>query len=314
METETPQTSFLSPAGMAIAILIAAVAAYSGYRWYAGARTIPAPTYISGFTNPTKVPTIPKDLPRKFAEKAHKKEISGFMNPTKVTDIINKIKKTPYKDAKYADEWFSNMEPSANQTYDGITTEPFYSSIMTEGFGGVTKGAGIPDCLRSTSEGTELVSMFSNRGDKGAADLRELTQIVSKLACFKKDLVSPSFTVDSTRYQQFVTMHDIEPIAETTGRCFSKTISPRDLELAFDKWNSRGEHLVRRLSATKRFSGEEINKSEALFRAVIRDVKDIARGSCLQGTPMIAGKPGPRDPWPYESPKYSEYGEYKGYY
>jgi hypothetical protein len=295
---------------MAIAVIITGVAVYAAYRWYTGASTIPAPTYMSGFTNPTKVPTVARDLPRKAAEK---RQVSGFANPINIPDMKKLTKKTPYKNAKYADEWFSNVE-SAKETHDGITSEPFYSSIMKEGFGGVARGAGIPDCLRSTAEGTELISIFSNRGDKGVADLRELTQIVSKLACFKKDLVSPSFVVDSTRYQQFVTMHDIEPIAETTGRCFSKTISPRDLELAFDKWNSRGEHLVRRLSAAKQLSAEEVAKAESLFRAVIRDVKDIARGSCLQGLPMIAGKPGPRDPWPYEPPKYNEYGEYKGYY
>jgi len=224
----------------------------------------------------------------------------------------------PYKDALYVNEWFSNKNSSENANakaeYDEITSEPFYSSMMKEGFGGVARGAGAPDCLRSSSEGAELIGLFSNRGDRGAADLRELTQIMSKLSCFKKDLVSPAFQVEATRYQQFVTMHDIEPIAETTARCFSKTISPRDLEIAFDKWNTRGEHLIRRLSAAKQFNAAETQKAEELFRAVIRDVKDIARGSCLQGTPMIAGSPGPRDPWPYESPKFSEFGEYKGYY
>ena len=109
-------------------------------------------------------------------------------------------------------------------------------------------------------------------------------------------------------------MHDIEPIAETTGTCFAKTISPRDLELAFDKWTSRGELLVRRLSSSHKLSPQEVESAQCLFHAVIRDVKDIARGSCLQGEPTIAGKPGPRDPHPFEDPDTVEYGTYTGYY
>lgn len=184
-------------------------------------------------------------------------------------------------------------------------------------FGGVARGAGVPDCLRSSAEGAELVAMFQGVGqdnDYNAENARELTQIVSKLSCFKKDLVGPSHIVEATRYQQFVTMHDIEPIAETTGRCFAKTISPRDLEIAFDKWQDRGEKLIRMLCADNRMSSTQADKAKQLFTYVVRDVKDIARGACLQGDVSIAGKPGPRDAHPYENPDLENLGEYKGYY
>ncbi len=188
----------------------------------------------------------------------------------------------------------------------------------TEGFfGGVARGAGSPDCLRSSAEGSELVAMFQHTGkdnDYNSENARELTQIVSKLSCFKKDLISPSHIVEATRYQQFVTMHDIEPIAETTGRCFAKTISPRDLEIAFDKWQDRGEKLIRMLCADNHLSSAEHEKAMKLFEYLLRDVKDIARGSCLQGEAIIAGKPGPRDAHPFENPELENLGEYKGYY
>jgi hypothetical protein len=188
---------------------------------------------------------------------------------------------------------------------------------VKEGFGGAARGTGSPDCLRSSAEGAQLIALFSDRQpsfEEGSDDLRELTQIVSKLSCFKKDLVSPSYIVEATRYQQFVTMHDIEPIAETTGRCFAKTISPRDLEIAFDKWSNRGELLVRRLCTEYQLSSQDVNKAQTLLRAVIRDVKDIARGACLQGEPRIAGQPGPRDAHPYEPASLQNLGEYSGYY
>lgn len=194
-------------------------------------------------------------------------------------------------------------------------------SERSEGFyGGAARGTGLPDCMHSSAEGSELVGMFMNRVDVAGdasynqENLDELIQIVSKLSCFKKDLVSPSYIVEATRYQPFATAHDIEPIAETTGRCFAKTISPRDLELAFDKWTDRGEKLIRMLCTSMGFNGAELDKANKLFTALLRDVKDIARGKCLQGEPSIAGKLAPRDAGPYEAPGLQALGPYNGYY
>lgn len=206
--------------------------------------------------------------------------------------------------------------------YTGYLPQPSFKTgfedCKKEGFfGGVARGSGVPDCLRSSAEGAELVAMFQGAGednDYNAENAKELTQIVSKLSCFKKDLISPSHIVEATRYQQFVTMHDIEPIAETTGRCFAKTISSRDLEIAFDKWQDRGEKLIRMLCADNNFTSANCDKAIKLFEYVVRDVKDIARGSCLQGEAIIAGKPGPRDAHPFENPDLENFGEYKGYY
>jgi len=174
-----------------------------------------------------------------------------------------------------------------------------------------------PDCLTNSHEAKSLMDIFSSKEhsfEEGPADFRELSQIVGKLTCFKKDLISSSYVVDSTRHQPFITMHDLEPISETTGRCFTKTISPRDLEIAFDKWTTRGEMLIRRLCTEYKLSESNVNKSQELFHSLIRDVKDVARGACLQGDPMIAGKPGPRDPHPFDAPANVEFGEYTGYY
>ena len=120
----------------------------------------------------------------------------------------------------------------------------------TEGFGGVAVGSGLPDCLRTSSEAAQVADFFLQREtvvEEGKDDLRELLLLLGKLACFKKDLMSTAGLVESTRYQPYSTAHDIEPIAETTSRCLAKTIPPRDLELAFDKWASRGGKLLQRL-------------------------------------------------------------------
>ena len=208
---------------------------------------------------------------------------------------------------------------ASNYLYKGATVPlPSYKTGMqVEGFGGAAVGTGQPNCLRSSSEAAALHAMLQP-DDTCESDIsddsRELEQVLSKLCCFKKDLVSPSYIVEATRYQKYVTSHDIEPIAETTARCFSKTISPRDLEIAFDKWHMRLIILVKRLSAAKKSSEAEAKKAEALAEAVVRDVKDIARGACLQGEPMMGGKPGPRDAHPYDPPSEAELGKFTGYY
>jgi len=189
--------------------------------------------------------------------------------------------------------------------------------LVAESFGGVSKGAGVPDCLRSSSEGARLLGLFEGREpscEEGSNDLKELAELVGKLLCFKKDLVSPSYTVSATRHQRYVTSHDVEPIAETTGRCFAKTLGPRDLGLAFDKWTSRGEFLIQKLCTAAKLAPKEVDTAQELFRFVIRDVRDIANGTCLEGEPKIAGKPGPRDAHPYQSSAYDVIGEYDGYY
>ena len=187
----------------------------------------------------------------------------------------------------------------------------------TEGFyGGVAMGAGEPDCLRTSSEGAALIDLFSDKpctSESGADDLRELKQIAGKLSCFKKDLLSPSHVIDATRYQKFTTSHDIEPVAETTGRCFAKTLSPRDLELSIEKWTGRGQALVRRLSASYRLSPADVEKAQALFQAMARDVADVARSTCMPDT-GVATPAGPRDPAGRPEPGVEQTSEYKGYY
>ena len=274
---------------MAITILIVCISLYFAWRWFKGANTVPVPSYISGFTSMEMPRTAP-------GVKQNASEASEFfMNPASGSQ--------------------KKQEPFVGGPMGGpLISRTLDASGNAEGFyGGAVRGTGSPDCLRTSSEGAALVAMF--QCDAAAeSDHHELSQIVGKLSCFKKDLMSTAFVVDATRKQEFVTMHDIEPIGETTGRCFAKTISPRDLELSFDKWTQRGELLVNRLSAADKLSPADADKAMSLFRAVVRDVKDVARGACFVGEPMIAGKPGPRDPHPFESPDLKDLGTYSGYY
>ena len=186
-----------------------------------------------------------------------------------------------------------------------------------EGFGGVAVGAGLPDCLRTSSEGAQVADFFLQKEtvvEEGKDDLRELLLLLGKLACFKKDLMSTAGLVESTRYQAYSTAHDIEPIAETTSRCLAKTIPPRDLELAFDKWASRGGKLLQRLCTAYGVSPSENEKVKKTFSELLADVKDVASKVCFVGEPLIAGKKFERGAQSYEPTTLADLGAYKGYY
>jgi len=326
----------VSPSSLALIFIIILLCIWIAWNYYKGGATVPSPAYASGFVGgQTAGPRIITSGQRLKAKKANKytatkpaplsaatKAQMGPMAPSVYKQGFRSSSENP----SVQDEWPANIgyeikDKKALAQAPNIDSADRMERTGEGFFGGVAKGSGSPDCSRSSLEGAQLIAFFQDIADnqestveQGSEDLRELTQIVGKLSCFKKDLVSPAYIVNMTRSQQFVTMHDIEPIAETTGRCFSKTISPRDLEIAFDKWSARGELLIRRLCTAYRLQTKDVNTAEELFRALIRDIKDIARSSCLQGEPTIAGKPGPRDPHPYQSPGLIELGEYSGYY
>ena len=185
-----------------------------------------------------------------------------------------------------------------------------------EGFAGVAVGAGLPECLRSSSSASQLYSIVSDpsKGEEGSADFKEFALLLSQLCCFKKDLLGVAGVVEATRYQEFNTQLDLEPIAETTARCFAKTIPPRDLEIAFDKWQKRGHFLLTRLCTAAGLSEAQHLSAEGLFKDLITDVKTAATSKCLSGEPTINAEPAPREVKNYQPPTLNNLGPYTGYY
>jgi len=197
-------------------------------------------------------------------------------------------------------------------------TSGFSDASGHEGFfGGVAVGSGDPDCLRSSSEAAQLYSTFRSRTSttsEGPEDLSELRLLLSKMACFKKDLLGTAQQIEATRYQAYATSMDIEPIAETTARCFAKTIPKRDLDIILEKWSTRAQTLIVRLCTSMTFSEAEHRQAESLLNALVKDISDVAQSVCLAGTPTIGGKPVGRELSGLESASLQEQGTYKGYY
>lgn len=181
--------------------------------------------------------------------------------------------------------------------------------IMSEGFG----GPAAPDYLRTTSELAELIAFFTDREDtteEGPDDLREMTLLCSKLSAFKKDIVGVARVVNATASLPYATAHDIEPVAETTARCLSKTIPERDLNLIIDKWGSRGEILLRRLCTEYEISPNENTRLLDLFQNAINDLADLVKGQCFASPMEEQG----RALGGYESPALKDLATYKGYF
>ena len=323
----------LNPSTMAIVVIFVLVATWIAYTWFYGGVTVPLPSYAIGFRGSEGFRnSVGLGSAQAFVDSSG--AVQGFVDSSGAVQGFRNISASiqGFFDSSGAIQGFFDSSGAIQGFRDSVglgsaqgfqvpkfvkkedeEKKGFRNGV--EGFGGIAHGAGSPSCLRSSAEGAQLIDMFQEKTPKfeeGPDALRELTVLVGKLSCFKKDLVSPSYIVNATRMQPYSTTHDIEPVAETTARCFAKTISPRDLGISLDKWNSRGELLVKKLCTSYSLKQAEVETAQKLFRAVIRDVSDIARSSCLAGEPSIAGNPGPRDAHPYE--KETDFGTYTGYY
>jgi hypothetical protein len=193
-----------------------------------------------------------------------------------------------------------------------------HSKGKKEGFAGPSVGAGEPNCMHVSSDAAALYDMLSKRNsttEEGPDDLRELKQILSKISCFKKDLLAVAGVVEATRYQKFATAHDLEPVAETTARCFAKTIPQRDLSLSLDKWGSRGTFLLKRLCTSQNLSDSEENEALRYFGDAMADITEIALGKCCNSdVGIIAGQPQPRMVAGFEPVENEILRPYDGYY
>ena len=164
--------------------------------------------------------------------------------------------------------------------------------VSSEGFGGVARGSGQPDCLRTLPESSQLLDVFTSVLSLPSSlsdvimdpkdDYKELELLLSKMAALKKDLLSPSGIIEATRYQTFDTNHDRIAVAELTGQCLSKNIPSRDLDIIFATWRDRGENLVRRLSTAASLSEKDTSKAESLFKKCWTDVYDISKSQCIK--------------------------------
>lgn len=191
-------------------------------------------------------------------------------------------------------------------------TRPVKENFM----GAVTGTSGLP-CGRSSSEAEELFAIFNGKPittENGGLDLRDLRDLLSKMTCLKTDLMAPQQTITATKELGFATHMDIQPVADLTARCFSKTIPERDLSIQFEKWRDYGMTLIARLCTGVNASEGEVQKAETLFKKVWNDVQDVSRTTCLSSIGEGAFKQSPHEAAPHETEETTDLRPYDGYY
>lgn len=186
---------------------------------------------------------------------------------------------------------------------------------MIEGYQGPPKGVSQIQCGQESSFVTAILDIFATKtsttGD-GNDDLKEFKLILSKLCCFKHDLMSTNKVVKSTMTLPFSTYHDRENLGDTTSRCFSKTIPPRDLEISFTTWRERAFLLLHKLCTSFSLTEQEETIVKKHFMSTWFDTYTIARDVCLAAEPTT--NTSPRDLKGLMAESLRNQGEYKGYY
>ena len=180
------------------------------------------------------------------------------------------------------------------------TTRPIRQGFQEPFYGGAVSGTSSLPCGRVSSEAEELYSIFSSKeivaGEEGATDLHDLRNLLSKLTCFKRDLMSPAQTVTAVKELGFATHMDIQPVADLTGRCFAKLLPERDLNIQIGKWSEFGMDMIRRLCTAQNLGEDERQNAERLLKFVINDVQGVAVGACIPPPPKDPAAGGRLDP------------------
>jgi hypothetical protein len=192
------------------------------------------------------------------------------------------------------------------------------SSPSIEGFQGVVFGSGDPPCLRDLDAAARVLDALSKSNvavsDATDANLRELALLLSKLACLKKDLMSPSGIVLNTRHLQFETHHDREPVAEVAAQCLGRTIPGRDLDIIFETYKKRGLELIKSLTVEMKLPEEAARGAEGNFQRAWADVYEVAQSRCLATDQNGAGPFNPEPAAAYLPPSLDYLKAYQGYY
>lgn len=187
---------------------------------------------------------------------------------------------------------------------------------VREGFQGPVFGTTNLPCGRASSEAQATLAFFEAKGlGVNNADFKDLRDLLSRFTCLKQDLMAPQQMITSVKELGFETHMDIQPLADLTARCFSKTIPERDLSIQFIKWRDYGVDLIRRLCTAGNLGEAEVLYVEKLFLAAWTDVYDVANTVCI--TSIKDGgafKGSPRDPAPSADEGDADLRPYDGYY
>lgn len=128
---------------------------------------------------------------------------------------------------------------------------------------------------------------------------RELDVLFQKIEAIEADVQEGTGRVYKSIAIPYSTEQDIEPAAVLVGRCHKKAIRQRDIELATDRYQIRGEQLIKALSD---YHPQYADSTRSTLRSNIESLKATMLNKCLKDQPRLDVPDGVRDPAFYEPP------------
>jgi hypothetical protein len=172
----------------------------------------------------------------------------------------------------------------------------FRPKFIREGFATVALSESVPKCFLRDAEAQQLMLSLQSEKFRNKEMYEEFELILQKLLCLDADVTGSAAGPYSTYQLPFATSHDIEPVASFVGRCVRNVTRERDLEMVFEKFQSRGTTLLAKLCNPT--NQQQANQS---FQAILLRVRKAVSPICIAPKANLDMPPGVRDPGYYES-------------
>lgn len=170
-----------------------------------------------------------------------------------------------------------------------------------------------PKCVARSPEAQELLRITgqATQNHTPASNARmafeELKLIVQKATCMDADISGMGAGPYTTYTLPYNTQHDIEPVASFVGRCLRNAVRSEDIEVLFDKMETRGNDLIQSICPQKKIRQRAFN----LFHSVLSISARSVTINCLKPQPVMDIPPGVRDPGYYSPPELTRLSTYK---
>lgn len=151
----------------------------------------------------------------------------------------------------------------------------------------------MPRCFLRDTAAQGLVQRLAPFVDR--EEYKELLHILQKVLCIESDVSGAGIGGFATARLEFATAHDIEPVGNFVGRCLRGAVRQRDIDIAFDKYRSRGAELITELCGEAGAA-----KEVEVFLEIVQRVAGAVATSCARKTASLDTPAGPRDPGYYE--------------
>jgi len=168
-----------------------------------------------------------------------------------------------------------------------FAAQQFPRRFLTENFAGQAE---FPQCSYETASEYNVKK-------------RELDVLNQKMEDMRLDISQGRGKINYSIDSPYSTEQDIEPAAVLVGRCQKKLLRQRDIELATDRYLTRGNQLIDGLNV---FFPTATAATRSKLKASVSSLKSLMLEQCMTNQPQLDMPEGVRDPAFYEPPKLEE--------